>query len=355
MKISKKLFLASASVLVLGMGAPSTAHAFDDVNWSWDKTVVSTETIDITVVDEFDISGLVEVEKVQVNIGDVTAVSIVDGIENNAAGEGGPNGGGVVLIDETFTFETGYDDELDPDGIDPAGPQAQGPLDGAILGGAVDEGGDIVNITFQVTGEVEVPPSEIEVLDAEDLPSVESVATAVGNNQSIESTVAVNLHDGQYNMGDVGFGDDNGFPGIPVLATADSVESASLLGEGGNAHTDILAIATIGAALGLIHQGEVSAQSSVSNILNASVDSSATAVGNNLSVDLDANTEGDAFLIADITQFNYANVSASSSVLGVTVNNYTNMGVLEGPLVSSAATAVGNNVSISVSSPEVGE
>jgi hypothetical protein len=72
-----------------------------------------------------------------------------------------------------------------------------------------------------------------------------------------------------------------------------------------------------------------------------------------LSVDLAANTEGDAFALADLTQFNFANVSASSTVTGVDVNNYANLGVLEGPLVNSVATAIGNNVSFSVSSPEV--
>jgi hypothetical protein len=340
-----KLLLGSAAVVALALGYSSDAKAFDDVDWNWNKEVTSVENITINVDDQFDISGMVEVEKIQMNIGDVTATSVVSGVDNNPPGVGQD---GTVVIDEVFNFQTGYDDQADPDGIDPAGPVAGVVLDGEILGGAVDEGGDTIDITFAVTGEVEIEALE-GVNDAVDLPSVESVATAVGNNQSLDSTVAVNLHDAQYNMGDVGLG-DNRLPPIPGTASTASV--AGLDGSG-NTHTDILAIASIGAALNVIQQGSVSALSDVSDITNASVDSSATAVGNNLSIDLQANTEGDAFMVADLTQFNYADVSANSMVSGVNVNNYANMEALEGPLVKSVATAVGNNVSISVSSPSV--
>ena len=77
MKMTKGLLLASASVMVLGFGATS-AKAFDDVDWEWDKTVISTETIDITVVDEFDISGLVEI-----NESDWNAVVLIHTTENS--------------------------------------------------------------------------------------------------------------------------------------------------------------------------------------------------------------------------------------------------------------------------------
>jgi len=65
-------------------------------------------------------------------------------------------------------------------------------------------------------------------------------------------------------------------------------------------------------------------------------------------VTLEPTQPGDAFLMADLTQFNYANGTASSSVTDLNVNNYANLAALDGPLVSSVATAVGNNVSISV-------
>jgi hypothetical protein len=53
-------------------------------------------------------------------------------------------------------------------------------------------------------------------------------------------------------------------------------------------------------------------------------------------------------VIADITQFAYANVSAVSDVGGVIVDNYNSLGEIDRALVSSVATAVGNNVSINV-------
>ena len=353
MKLSKKLFLASASVMVLGLGAPSTANAFENVEWNWNNDVNSTVDINVDVEDQLDVSGLVQIEKIQMNVGDVNATSIVNGVSNNPPG--------ALDGTATGTFTAPIDLTADVDSNAPNNPITAVNINGGELTasngqGNVDENANEVNLQFDLSGNVEVDLSEVEfdgINDAVDLPSVESTATAVGNNQSISSTVALNLHDGQYNMGDIGFGDQRDLPPIrslPVEATAPAVLDNGGR-EGGNTNTDILALATIGAALGIIQQGDVTATSSVTDILNASVDSSATAVGNNLSVDVQANTEGDALLVADLTQFNYADVTASSNVSGVSVNNYANLGVLDGPLVSSVATAVGNNVSITVASP----
>ncbi len=344
MRISRTL-LGSAAIMALSLGYVSDAKAFDDVDWNWNKEVTSIENITINVEDTFDISGLVEIEKTQINIGDVVATSTVEGITNNPPGaaEGVVN----AYFDTEIDLTAAYDDNAANNPITNVIINSEG-LTGTNGVGNVDNNANEVNMTFDLEGQVEVDLSEVEfegINDAIDLPSVESAATAVGNNQSITSTVALNLHEGQYNMGDIGMGDGFYLPQVPV----GELDVSST----GNTATDILAIATVGAALGIIQQGEVSASSSVLDILNASVNSSATAVANNLSVDLDANIEGDAFAIADITQFNYANVSANSLVSDVSVNNYANLGVLEGPLVNSVATAVGNNVSITVSSPEM--
>ncbi len=369
MRNTKTKLLATAAVMALALGTVSKAQAFDGVDWNWDKTVTSVENITITVNDTFDWSGLVEIEKIQANIGDVTATSTVTGIDNNAAGEGGEVPGGVVQIDETFVFQVPYEDATDPDSIIPAGPvDGSGTyLSGSVLSGTIDEGQDLLtNLTFQVTGEVAFEDIILgDALDAIDLPEVVSAATAVANNQSIESSSAINLHDAQFNFGGFSEGLSEQDPRVVALqlalANADATD---------NAHTDALLGLTIAGALGLITQGEVSATSDVSDILNASVDSSATAVGNNLSVTLAAATAGDATVLADLTQFNYANTSADSSVTDVDINNYTNFGgagfgncggcvddALDGvqtALVSSVATAVGNNVSIKVNAPSVG-
>lgn len=349
MKMTRTL-LVSAAFVALSLGTASDAKAFDEVNWEWNKLVTVDENIDIDIVDTFDFSGLVEVEKVQMNIGDVTAISEIEGVDNNPPGEA--EGTTTATFDAQIDLTAPYDDNAAGNPVTSVNINSPG-LTASGGTGNVDNNANEVNLQFGLEGEVEVDLSEVEfegVNDAVDLPSVESAATAVANNQSIESTVALQLHEGQYNMGDLGLERD-GFP-VPVQTASVDGEDDPLTLLGNRTH-DILGVATIGAALGLIHQGEVSAGSYVRDIENASVDSSATAIGNNLSVDLDANTEGDAFAIADITQFNFANVGAESFVNDVSVNNYDNLGVLEGPLVKSVATAVGNNVSISVSSPTV--
>jgi hypothetical protein len=274
-----KVMLLSASAIVMGLGFAPAAQAFDNVDWSWNNDVNSKVNISVYVKDHFDISGLVQVENIQMNIGDVTAVSSVDGVSNFA-----PEGGFIKKV----------------------------------------------------------------VKDGVDLPLVDSSATAVANNQSIESTVAVNLHGAQYNMG----GLDSIYNRSKFARPDFDVEVDA---EAGNAHTDILLTAVLGGILGIIEPGQVSATSDVTNILNAQVSSAATAVGNNLSVDLQASTPGDAFLIADITQLNFADVYASSNVSNVGIGGYTNLGAIDGALVKSVATAVGNNVSITVKSPSIGE
>ncbi len=376
----KTLFMASAALAVLAMGVavPNTAKAFDDVDWDWVKDI--DEDVDIDVYVDigsandpgvpFNPSGMVEIEKIQMNVGDVTAESTIRDIENNPPGVGE---GDTVEIDEIVTITSNYDK---PIGI--------GNSVGDVGGNVNDDGDSPVTVSYiegtlseqqngftdiidiQLSGSIELENIE-GIQDALDLPKVESVATAVGNNQSIYSEVALALHEGQYNFGD--FSGDS-----PV------VPEASLPFDTGNIHTDILLSAGMSASAGLIEKGSVTATSlvgtlndpegtpdeSLGGILNALVDSDATAVGNNLSVELEADTDADAFVLADLTQFNFADVSATSLVAGVDVNNYTNFsgaglgpceGCIEGapqlPLVSSVATAVGNNVSISVTSPDL--
>lgn len=349
-----KTLLGSAAVIALSLGYASDARAFDDVNWNWNKDVTSVENITIDVMDEFDLSGLVEIEKTQINIGDVSANSHIDGITNNPPGAA--EGTVEASFDTEIDLTASYDDNAANNPITDVTVNSTG-LTGSNGAGNVDNNANEVNMTFDLEGTVEVDLANVQfdgVNDAVDLPSVESMATAVGNMQSIESSVAVNLHEGQYNMGDIGM-DDADADLQYALSGLLTEPGTDIDLDTGNTSTDILALAAVGAGLGIVQQGEVSAISSVSDILNASVDSSATAVANNLNVNLDANTEGDAFALADITQFNYANVMADSSVSGVDINHYENLGVLEQPLVNSVATAIGNNVSITVSSPAVAD
>ncbi len=358
MKHTRKLLLASTACAVLALGFSSDASAFDDVNWTWNKTVTENVLKDV----DYDLvttpTGMVEVEKIQMNIGDVNASSVVSGIDNNPPGIGE---GGTVTVNETITVTSNFDKPVgvgNSVGNSGGGVNDDGdsPLTSTYLGGTLSEqanGFTVIN-DLAMTGEFELEDLE-GVNDAIDLPKIESTATAVANNQSIDSSVSVQLHDAQYNWG--GFGDIAGSDSQIGLQDQGQLLSSSF-GATGNTHTNILLSAALSGALGIIEPGSVTATSSVSEIQNASIDSDATAVANNLSIDLDATTQDDAFMIADLTQFNYADVSADSSVNGISIDNYANLGGAGfGPgsdqiaLVSSAATAVGNNVSISVSSP----
>jgi hypothetical protein len=347
---STKLLQATALSAVLSLGAYSSeALAFDTVNWDWQKLVDETVVKNTTVNVDVNPSGELEMEKLQVQIGDVSSNSTVTGVHNNQpAGQGDGSFTGIISLDVDYqniaegnnapvnaTLAGGGDISTVEwhDGNEPVGTFNAGT-------GVFSD-----NIEVAVSGTVDV--SGDAVGDAVDLPSVSSVATAVGNNQSIDSSVSLQLHDAQFLFG--GFAQDQ-TAGRDIPAV-----------DSGNTHTAIAAGLTMGGALGIITPANISANSTVSDILNASVDSSATAVGNNMDITLAAYTPDDALVIADITQYGYANVNATSSVSDVNINNYANlsganMGPLgdpQIPLVNSTATAVGNNFAIKVSSPAI--
>ena len=221
MKNCKAVLLATAAVAILGTGMAKPAQAFDKVYWTWNNKVTEKVNENVNVNVNISPSGLTQLEKKQVQIGNLSAKSEVSHIANN-------------------------------------------------------------------------PPG---ITSAVDLPAVVSAGTAVGNNQSIDSNVSLNLDDSQF------------------------------------------------------LKGNVSATSEVAHILNASVDSAATAVGNNTDVTLAEATPGDALLIADVKQTSIGNISAKSEVSHVDVSGYTSLAAINKPLVNSNATAVGNNFSVKVSPP----
>lgn len=315
MKTLKSARVLAASLGVLAVGAMATpAMAFDNVDWTWNKKITQNEYINVYINLNVDTTGLVEVEKLQIFLGNLSAQSTVSHIYNSQDQDGH-----WEYIRYCYCYI--------PVWVDPS----------------------------------EYAPTE--------LPIVRSIATAVGNNQTITSDVPVYLHDGQF-VANTWFNYD-----YDALRTAvDSRMGGGGGGypqhENGNFHTDLAVYFTLGAAFGLLQAADIHAYSNVSYILNASVESSATAVANNLSVDLESDLNGTCgqgcsnvgnhIVIADITQFAYANVSAVSNVSWVTADNYTGLRTITSPdgvaatpdpvvpLVSSIATAVGNNVSIQV-------
>jgi len=354
MKTNKKVLLASAAIAVMGMTSQS-AMAFDTVNWEWNKLITETVIKDVNVNIDSNPTGMTEIEKMQILIGDVTATSSVTDINNNPPAE--ELSGGVLQVEDFFHITSATDDATDPSTIDPA-PGVFGNdliLQAELLGGTYDEGTDVLEMDFRVFGEFEFELIAGE-LDAADLPKVESLATAVGNNQDIASSTSVQLHDGQFLFGSFEGGTEGSADLDTLLSMAPDLD---------NTHTEVAAGLALAGALGLIAPAIVSADSTVSGILNASVESAATAVANNMSVTLEATTASDALMIADITQFAYADVLATSSVSDVAVNNYTGFGAAgfgpsldpefaQVPLISSVATAVGNNFSVTVTSPALG-
>ncbi|MEQ1754191.1 MAG: hypothetical protein ABL973_08650 [Micropepsaceae bacterium] len=349
MKTLKNVRAMAASLGVLAMGAVavSPAMAFDNVEWNWKNDTKQHTDIDVDVNVDVESTGLVQIEKLQIFLGDVKASSYVSHIYNNPirpdmhGGPGGDDGG-----------EHGYDEN--------------------------SRGG---------------PRVSLKSLDARiELPIVLSSATAVGNNQSITTDVPIFLHDGQFvaNVKDHRFSCESSCDyGFDMQAFSASLPASGLNGgyEGGgyggaadgNLHTDIAGLFTLGAVLGVLTKADIEAKSVVEAIRNASVDSSATAVANNLSVNLASDVDGGStcntgcrdrlsnhVVIGDITQFALANVTATSKVTGVSADGYDHMRQLttatlsptEGnpgnviqvpsPWVSSTATAVGNNVSINV-------
>jgi hypothetical protein len=322
----------AASALMFG----SSAFAFDNVDWNWNQNVNTNVNVNANVTTNIEPTGLVDLEKLQLMIGDVSATSTVDGIYNNQ-----PTQGGDSTISFTISWAGTQDDGPNPSVFGTGvlgGPQASlgGDLSGSgDLSGTLDEGTDAMQLSATFNDiPVTVPSSQ--TFDAlTELPQVASAATAVGNNQSITSDVGTQVHDAQILFG--------GF--------SDSVEGTPSMPDPGNTGLSAALAVALGGAYGIITPSNITAESDVSHILNASVDSNATAVGNNANIEVDAATPADAMLIGDFTQVAYANVNATSTVDCVNLNDYTNLGSLGHPIVNSVATAVGNNLNIKVTAP----
>jgi hypothetical protein len=330
--------LIGASALALAANA-APAKAFDTVDWTWNLTV--TETVDKYVDIDLDIDpdNVVILENLQVFIGDLAATSYVFNVYNNQPVDaGGSTTVDLGELDLTAQYGLGGGFLL------PAVCVASNPdITCTITDGNVDETDIPPNVNGTVTAGVDLGELTVEFeptgsFDAlTELPEVVSAATAVANNSSITSDVAIEMHEGQF-----------------VFNIADDPEG---LGTGGgyadlgNSNLEIALALGLAAGAGIIDPAQITAVSWVDNIVNATVDSSATAVANNKSITIESANLENHLLMADIVQFAYADVAAASTVTNVSVSNYTNLGSLDRPLVNSAATAVGNNLSISVGVP----
>jgi hypothetical protein len=428
--------------LVLAVGTPllaltytaKDAHAFDTVEWRWDASVTETVTSIVAINIDLTPAGMLFLENNQVYIGNIAAVSEVDGVHNNAfddvttetifqdvsemafvdvdfeahlqigagnndganpqgAAKYGTNGSFTnpllagaqshialftllqnnpdsIDYEKSFVNETTSDFEVyayfadldlylevkgsyadcTPGGANctPTGDVELYRLNGdqkefSALGTLSQQNGvDKINTTGPggevklsadfdgaqewqeifsqfATQQVSIIPTTKDALT--DFPSVVSTATAVANNSSIDSDVAIQLDSSQLAWG-----------GFNTEETPEQTLISAFLGD----------------QLGSMVSGDVTALSSVSDILNASVNSAATAVVNNQQIGIAATDPADGLVIADVTQFSYNRVVATSTVANVTLNSYLNLGLVDDPQIASNATAVGNNMAIIV-------
>ncbi|GKX33597.1 MAG: hypothetical protein MnENMB40S_12150 [Rhizobiaceae bacterium MnEN-MB40S] len=147
-----------------------------------------------------------------------------------------------------------------------------------------------------------------------DLAAVETSASALGNSASIESDVQVS------------------YDSIQTFGGVDVALAAPLVGD----------------IADLSLPGTVTSSSSAIGILNASVDSSATGVANNLTVNLETTSDQDAFGIGNNEQTALAIVSSTSLVDAVSFGGFADLGTLDNAVVKSVSTAVGNNFGVTI-------
>jgi hypothetical protein len=302
----KMLLTATAAAALLGMTAPG-ALAFDRVNWEWDKHVREWVTIKFEIENKhLKPDGFVEVEKLQAHFGDVTAYATMKDIDN-------------ITSDKKREYDT------------------------------------------KTTTNHPPPPRDDHKISAKDLPKVENAAIAIANNQSIESDVPLFLHDGQFAAGDLG----------SRFCTKYPEECADLLGgiDANNFHTEVAGVLTLAAIAGIIGKAEIKAEAKVESITNAFVDNSATAIANNASYTLesdDGRYDDNHIMIADLTQWSYADVTAKAETKDVDIKGYDDFSeacftnTCDGedgttPIVQNVATAIGNNLNIKVGVPDTND
>jgi len=344
---SARTLAASLGVLAVGAMAASPAMAFDDVDWDWYKDVYSFELITAFIHVDVNPDGLVEVEKLQIFLGDVHAYNHVSHIYNNPLYPEADKRyvHGYTKTDDYYLYNgTGGGD--------------------VIVNTQINNCYLAICINYADFGyDSDWYKTPVKPLDATvELPILLASATAVGNNQSIRSDVPVYLHDGQF-VANTLYGRTcdkwcDAWYALPTNAGGDDYN--------GNLHHSIALVGSLLAIGGYLTHSDISAYSQVDYVYNVSVDNSSTAVANNISVNLASDNTDNHVVIADITQFALANVTAQTYTHNVVATGYNNMRKLTTdelqtvggvpnqivsvptPWISSTATAVGNNVSINV-------
>ena len=85
MRLYRNALMGGVAALALGgyaVGTTSTAHAFDNVNWTWNQTIDEQVIKNVLINVNIDPVGMVDDQIMQIQIGDVTADSTVSGVYN---------------------------------------------------------------------------------------------------------------------------------------------------------------------------------------------------------------------------------------------------------------------------------
>lgn len=320
---SARTLAASLGVLAGVALAASPAMAFDKVDWTWTVRKVQHEYVDVDVNIDINATGLVQIEKLQIFLGNVKADAYVSHVYNDAE-----HTYVKVPVEVKVCDYRGY------------------------------------NCTWKT--EYKYEPLALTVAQ---LPEVTNAASAFGNLQSITSDVPIFLHDGQFVANVYGYPDGDIDPATAIFGLG-----LALSGVGGNTHTDLAKVFTWGAVTGVLDKAHITATADVGYIENATVDNSAFAAANLIQATLESNNVGgattcsyshysgktcttppsDHLLQADITQFAFADVTATAKVHGVKLDGYDLTGI-DRSIVNNVATAIGNAVIINVGKPEVPE
>ncbi len=237
-----KMLSGAGGALVLLASQAVPANAFDEVTWIWNADVTTTIDTAVTATTDIAPTGLEQVENEQLSLGTMTSISAVTAIDN------------------------------------------------ALLA--------------TLTGPAPVT----------DLAEISSSATSMGNNGSLESDVSV------------AFDSQQSFAGVELAV------SAPLVGD----------------LADLSLPGLITSTASSIGVLNAAVDNSATGVANNFQVALETTSDQDAFAVGNNVQTSLATVLSTSTVDAVSFAGFADLGTLDSPVVDSSALAVGNNLSVTV-------
>ncbi|MBI5165563.1 MAG: hypothetical protein HY985_16875 [Magnetospirillum sp.] len=356
--------VSAAAALAVGLGTAKPAAAFDSVHWSWYAQVSEWAQIDLHHWTNFVDPGWTQVERFQVNAGNIYAVTDqsysaayvpsgsntyvpiyinIDQYNVNAALQKTDDqyASNVDVDKKDHGWGWGYDKDHGKDGDQTIG-QLQ------------------ANLAFQainapITINIDMKAMEMKAADAlTDLGRIEGAATAMANFASLQADVGANFHDTQIAFGDFKKLDAYDTRGLLTYDLATTLIDYAL--PTGNRGTDALTAAAIEAQFGLVKKGTVTALALADDVTNLAITEDATAFGNIHTVSNEPTYNAERLyknivyspstVMGDLTQFNFNDVTAVASAKNQKLYGFKNLGAIDGTVSKLTATAMGNMSSV---------